>query len=62
MNLMCGIYMLLKAYMKRCKLHKTTAIYCSSEPLSIKDICSVYVIVDFICKGLLELGFTPVER
>ena len=47
--------------MKSYKPLETAAIFCSSEPFLKQGISYVYVMVDFICMGLLELCGSQVE-
>ena len=51
-----------KAYMNSYILLQTTSIFFLSNPYLKQGIGSVYVMVDFICKGDLELSGTRVER
>ena len=52
----------IKAYMKIYILLQTAAIFFLLNLYLKQGIGSVYVIVDFICKGDLELSGTQVER
>ena len=51
-----------KAFMKSYILLQTAAIFFLSNLYLKQGIGSVYVMVDFICKGYLELSRTRVER
>ena len=57
-----GLFIDFKADMKSYILLQTAVIFFLSSLYLKQDIGSVYVMVDFICKGYLELPGMQIER